>query len=142
VDILSRCRPDLFVAWQSCVARLDRLLHASGRHHRRGRRCRTRLSLGGQTYIVDAESIPNVSAALKQDPQSDVAQAASFLKSKGYHVSESIMFQRFVRLVDDAKRNEFILLYVEDADAGAPSETERAMQEFSRRALKGFTVLK
>jgi hypothetical protein len=100
------------------------------------------ISLGGQTYIVDAESIPNVSAALKQDPQSDVAHAASFLKGKGYRVSESIMFQRFVRLVDDAKRNEFILLYVEDAGAGASSETERAMQEFSSRALKGFTILK
>jgi hypothetical protein len=100
------------------------------------------ISLGGQMYIVDAESIPNVSAALKQNPQSDVAHAASFLKSKSYRVSESIMFQRFVRLVDDAKRNEFILLYVEDADAGASSETERAMQEFSSRALKGFTILK
>jgi hypothetical protein len=100
------------------------------------------ISLGGQTYIVDAESIPNVSAALKQDPQSDVAHAASFLKSKGYRVSESIRFQRFVRLVDEAKRNEFILLYVEDAGAVAASETERAMPGFSSRALKGFTILK
>ena len=62
------------------------------------------INLGEQTYIVDGESIPNVSAALKENPQSDVAHAASFLKSKGYRVSESIMFQRFVRLVDDAKR--------------------------------------
>jgi hypothetical protein len=100
------------------------------------------INLGGQTYIVDAESIPNVSAALKENPQSDVAHAASFLKSKGYRVSESIVFQRFVRLVDEAKRNEFILLYVEDAGAGAPSEAERAKQEFSIRALKGFTILK
>jgi hypothetical protein len=36
------------------------------------------ISLGGQTYIVDAESIPNVSAALKQDPQSDVATPRHF----------------------------------------------------------------
>ena len=100
------------------------------------------ISLGGQTYIVDAESIPNVSAALKENPQSDVAHAASFLKSKGYRVGESIVFQRFVRLADEAKRNEFILLYVEDAGAGASSETERAKQEFSSRALKGFTILK
>ena len=100
------------------------------------------INLGGQTYIVNAESIPNVSAALKQNPQSDVARAASFLESKGYRISESIMFQRFVRLVDEAKRNEFILLYVEDAGTGASSETERAKQEFSSRALKGFTILK
>jgi len=98
--------------------------------------------LGGQTYIVNAEGIPNVPAALKQNPQSDVARAASFLDSKGYRISESIMFQRFVRLVDDAKRNEFILLYVEDSATGAFAENEKAQQEFSSRALKGFTILK
>ena len=100
------------------------------------------VSLGGQTYIADAESIPNVSAALKQQPQSDVARAASFLESKGYRVGESIRFQRFVRLVDETKRNEFILLYVEDAPAGAPTENEKARQKFTNRALMGFTILK
>jgi hypothetical protein len=100
------------------------------------------VSLGGQTYIVNAENIPSVPAALKQNPQSDVARAASFLESKGYRISESIMFQRFVRLVDEAKRNEFILLYVEDTAKGAFAENEKATQEFSSRALKGFTILK
>jgi hypothetical protein len=100
------------------------------------------VKLGGQTYIVNAESIPKVSAALKLAPQSDVARAASFLEGKGYRVSESIMFQRFVRLVDVAKRNEFILLYVEDAGAGASLEKESAIQEFQSRALRGFTILK
>ena len=99
------------------------------------------INLGGETYIVNAEGIPNVPAALKQNPQSDVAHAASFLEGKGFRNSESVMFQRFVRLVDAAKRNEFILLYIEDAGAGASSEKERAMQEFSTRALKGFTVV-
>ena len=100
------------------------------------------VDLGGQTYIVNAEGIPDVPAALKQDPLSDVARAAKFLENKGYRIGESIMFQRFVRLVDEAKRNEFILLYVEDAGAGGSSEKERAMQEFSSRASKSFTILK
>ena len=100
------------------------------------------VNLAGQTYLVNAERIPNVSATLKQDPQSDVARAGSFLEGKGYRISESIMFQRFVRLVDEAKRNEFILLYVEDTGPGAAAENERARQEFSSRALKGFTILK
>src|SRR5262249_987914 len=52
------------------------------------------INLGGQTYIVNAEGIPNVPVALKQNPQSDVARAASFLESKGYRISESIIFQR------------------------------------------------
>ena len=100
------------------------------------------VNLGGQTYIVNAEGIPNVPAALKQNPQSDITRAASFLESKGYRIGESIMFQRFVRLVDDAKRNEFILLYVEDPGTGAAAETEKVTQEFSGRALKGFRILK
>jgi hypothetical protein len=96
------------------------------------------VTLGGQTYLVNAETIPNVSAVLKQDPQSDAAHAASFLESKGFRLNESIRFQRFVRLLDEAKRNEIILLYIEDAGASAAQEKE----EFSARALKGFTVLK
>ena len=100
------------------------------------------VNLEGHIYIVNAESIPNVSAAVKQNPQSDVARAASFLEGKGYRVSESIRFQRLVRLVDEAKRNEFILLYVEDTGTGASAENEKARQEFSSRALKGFTIVK
>ena len=100
------------------------------------------VNLGGQTYIINTEGIPNVPAALKQNPQSDVTRAASFLESKRYRISESIMFRRFVRLVDDAKRNEFILLYVEDAGTGASAENEKHTQDISGRALKGFRILR
>jgi hypothetical protein len=102
------------------------------------------LNLAGQSYIVDAEIVPNVPGAIKQDAQSDVARAASFLEGKGYRIGEGIVFQRFVRLVDEAKRSEFILLYVEDlSGAGIDTvEKEKAMQTFSGRALKGFKILK
>ena len=102
------------------------------------------VSLAGQSYIVNAEVIPNVPSAIKQDAQSDVARAALFLEGKGYRIGEGIVFQRFVRLVDEAKRSEFILLYVEDlSGAGVDAaEKEKAMQEFSGRALKGFKILK
>jgi hypothetical protein len=98
------------------------------------------LSLGGEEYMANAESIPDVPAVLRQNPQSDVAHAAAFLEGKGYRVGGAIRFQRFVRLVDEAKRHEFILLYVEDA--GASPGGEAAAGEFPERALKGFTVLK
>src|SRR5205807_8593104 len=94
------------------------------------------VTLGGQTYIVNSEGIPDVPAALKQNPQSDVTRAASFLESKGYRISDSIMFQRFVRLVDEAKRNEFILLYVEDTATGASVEDGKRRQDISGRAWK------
>ncbi|HEY6660981.1 MAG TPA: hypothetical protein VI031_07555 [Pyrinomonadaceae bacterium] len=101
------------------------------------------VTLGGQTYIVNAESVPNVSAALKQNPQSDAARAASFLESKGYRMSESIRFQRFVRLVDETKRNEIIFLYIEEAAAmSAEEKVGKVGKEFLTRALQGFTILK
>lgn len=98
------------------------------------------VKLGGVEYIVNAESVPNVAAALAQQPESDAARAVEFLKGKGYSVGESVRFQRFVRLLDDAKRNEFIMLYVEDAGTTQPDE--KAMREFRERALKGFDILK
>lgn len=108
------------------------------------------VDINGVRYIVNVETIANVSAVLRQSPESDVARAGSFLESKGYQISESVMFQRFVRLVDEAKRNEFILVYIEDSGTAGgsiaatrtTSEKNEAMQEFQRRALKGFTVLK
>src|SRR5258705_644936 len=102
------------------------------------------VSLAGQSYIADAEIVQNVPSAIKQDPQSDVARAASFLESKGHHIGEGIVFQRFVRLVDEAKRNEFILLYVEDLSGAGFDATKKkkAMQEFLSQALKSFKILK
>lgn len=102
------------------------------------------IPLAGESYIADAEIVSSVAAALKQNPQSDVARAASFLEAKGYHVGEEIIFQRFVRLVDAAKRSEFILLYVEDLSKSGldAAGREKAIQEISKRALKGFTILK
>jgi hypothetical protein len=89
---------------------------------------------------VNAESVPNVAAVLAQQPESDAARAVEFLKGKGYSMGESVRFQRFVRLVDEAKRNEFIMLYVEDAGTAQPDE--KSMREFREWALKGFAVLK
>ncbi len=98
------------------------------------------VKLGGVDYVVNAESVPNVKAALGQQPESDSARAVAFLKGKGYQIPESVRFQRFVRLVDESKRSEFIMLYIEDAGASRPDEN--AMREFRARASKGFAILK
>jgi hypothetical protein len=98
------------------------------------------IRLGGVDYIVNVESVPDVKAALGQQPESDSARAVAFLEGKGYHVPESVRFQRFVRLVDESKRSEFIMLYVEDSGASRPDE--KAMREFRERATKGFVVMK
>lgn len=98
------------------------------------------LKLGGEEYMVNIENVPNVAAALKQIPESDTAHAVAFLEGKGYHIPEAVRYQRFVRLVDESKRSEFIMLYIEDAGTTQPDE--KAMREFRTRALKGFIVLK
>jgi hypothetical protein len=98
------------------------------------------VTLGKEIYVVNAEVISNVSLALKQNPQSDVARAASFLESKGIRVGEEITFQRFVRVVDQAKQHEIILLYVEAGNA--LGSTEKTKKEFAERAVKGLKVLK
>jgi hypothetical protein len=102
------------------------------------------IDLAGRTYIADFEVVPNVSAAIKQDPQSDVTRAASFLEGKGFLIGKGIAFQRFVRLVDEAKRSEFILLYVEDLIGAGfdAANREKAIQDFTSRALKGFKIRK
>jgi hypothetical protein len=98
------------------------------------------VNLGGGVYTVNAETVPNVPAALKQNPRSDAARAGAFLEGKGYRVGESVRFQRFVRLVDESKRSELIMLYVEGA--GDAQGDEKAMREFRERALKGFVILR
>lgn len=98
------------------------------------------VKLGIENYIVNAQVLSNVSAELKQSPTSDFARAASFLESKGLEVGEEITFQRFVRVVDEAKQNEIILLYVEVGNT--LGSTEKQKQGFAERAVKGFKVLK
>ncbi len=57
-------------------------------------------------------------------------------------MSEEITFQRFVRVVDEAKQNEIILLYVEAGNALGSTEKVKMTQQFSERAVKGLKVLK
>jgi hypothetical protein len=98
--------------------------------------------LAGQRYLVAAGMVPDVPAALAQNPHSDAAQAASYLESRGYRFGEAIAFQRYLRLVDQTRRHEFILLYIEGLGAGAEPDPEKALRGLSERALKGFTVLR
>lgn len=97
------------------------------------------VALNGQTYIVNSDSVPNVSALLKQEPESDAARAVAFLTNKGFHLPEALRYRRFVRLVDDAKRNEFILLYIEVTNTAAAQQ--KPDNEFSARALANVQVL-
>jgi hypothetical protein len=112
------------------------------------------VKLGGLDFMYDT-SVVNVPAFRKQYPDSDAGRAAAFLEGKGYHLEgEDIMYQRFVRLVDDARRNELLIIYYENlngtgltaADLSekgrAAGQRESMFKELMNRALKSFTVLK
>jgi len=112
------------------------------------------VKLGALDFMYDT-SVVNVPAFRKQYPDSDAGRAAAFLEGKGYQLEgEDIIYQRFVRLVDDARRNELLIIYYENlsgtgftaADLSengrAASQREKVFQEVRQRALKNFTVMK
>lgn len=74
------------------------------------------INLGGFDFIADAYA-RNVKASPGR-PDSDGNRARVFLESKGYKMtSDEVLSQRLVHLVDEAKRNELMIIYLEDLSA-------------------------
>jgi hypothetical protein len=71
------------------------------------------VDIGGLNFIADAYPLN-----FKVNPgrsDSDGSRARTFLESKGYHMTgDDILFERLVHLVDEAKRNELMIVYIED----------------------------
>ena len=71
------------------------------------------VSIGGLEFIADAYA-RNIKGNQGR-PDSDGARARAFLESKGYRMaSDDMLSQRLVHLVDEAKRNELMIIYMED----------------------------
>jgi len=111
------------------------------------------VKLGGLDFIADAYA-RNIKANPGR-PDSDGARARAFLESKGYRLaSDEVLSQRLVHLVDEAKRNELMIIYMEDlsglgltANDLAPNGRAAARwEEISAallgRATKGIKVLR
>jgi hypothetical protein len=109
--------------------------------------------LGGLDFMHDTQ-VGSVSAFRKQYPDSDAARAVSFLEGKGYEPDGmDVVFERFIRLVDDARRNELLIVYYENlkaagltaaelSDDARAADRERIFREVRERALKSFKVSK
>jgi hypothetical protein len=71
------------------------------------------IDAGGFNFFADAYP-----RNIKGNPgraDSDGNRARAFLTSKGYRmVSDDLLSQRLVHLVDEAKRNELMIIYIED----------------------------
>ncbi|HMV51402.1 MAG TPA: hypothetical protein PKD31_26915, partial [Blastocatellia bacterium] len=75
-------------------------------------RSNQKVNLGGLEFIADAYA-RKLQAGGR--PDSDGARAQAFLKDKGYRMaSDELLMQRLVHLVDDTKRNELMVIYMED----------------------------
>lgn len=71
------------------------------------------VNIGGLDFIADAYA-RNIKADPGR-PDSDGSRARAFLESKGYRLgSDDVLSQRLVHLVDAAKRNELMIIYLED----------------------------
>ncbi|MGH9968659.1 MAG: hypothetical protein ACREBG_12640 [Pyrinomonadaceae bacterium] len=85
---------------------------------------------------------------------SDGSRARAFLESKGYRIGDEVLSQRLVHLVDEAKRNELMIIYLEDMSAmgltaadvspggRAAAQWDQISKELLERALKQMQVVR
>jgi hypothetical protein len=108
-------------------------------------------NVGGLEFVADAYA-RNIKGNPGR-PDSDGARARAFLESKGYRMaSDDVLSQRLVHLVDEAKRNELMIIYMEDlsgmgltaADLAEGGRAAARWDEISKglleRAVKGLKI--
>lgn len=109
------------------------------------------INIGGLDFIADAYA-RNVKANPGR-PDSDGSRARAFLEKQGYRMlSDEVLSQRLVHLVDETKRDELMIIYLEDlsamrltaADLGTGGSAAARWEEVSKglleRARKGMEV--
>jgi hypothetical protein len=108
-------------------------------------------SIGGLEFIADAYA-RNIKANPGR-PDSDGARARAFLESKGFRLaSDEVMSQRLVYLIGEAKRDELMIIYMEDLsgtgltaadllpDGKAAARWEEMSKALLDRAVKGLKI--
>jgi hypothetical protein len=81
--------------------------------HTYGYKVNKTANIGGLEFIADAYA-RNIKVN-QAPPDSDGAHARAFLESKGYRMaSEDVLSQRLVHLIGEAKRDELMIVYLED----------------------------
>lgn len=106
------------------------------------------IKLGGAEYGTEA-LVDNVAIYQRQHPASDVNKAFSYLANQGYRIEGDYQEQRFLRLLEEERFGEFLILYFEfnvPADQRlsgvelADPESE-ASHRLLKRALDSFTIV-
>lgn len=110
------------------------------------------VTLGGEVYNQNCWFFDNAKS-IKENPGAESDKTTALLKEKGYKVEDELLMSRFVRVVDEAKRHEVIIYYLENAkdnnfslaadyvEDGTPTEKQAALEKaLTGRSLKSFTV--
>ena len=108
-------------------------------------------NIGGLEFVADAYA-RNIKGNQGR-PDSDGARARAFLEGRGYRMaSDDALSQRLVHLVDEAKRDELMIIYMEDlsrmgltaADLAEGGNSAARWDEISNglldRAVKGMKI--
>lgn len=108
--------------------------------------------LGNLEFFADASARNTKTASSR--PNSDGQRAMEFLKSKGFRMaSDDVLTQRLVHLIDEKKRDELMIIYLEDlapmkltAQDLAPngkshSQWEQISAKLLERALLGMKLV-
>ena len=97
------------------------------------------VNVGGLEFIADA--YPRNIKKNPGRPDSDGSRARAFLESKGYRMaSDDLLSQRLVHLTDEAKRNELMIIYIEDL--GGMGLTAADFEEGGRAAARWEEISK
>lgn len=74
--------------------------------------------VGDFMFVADSRPVHIPTAKAQQRPDSDGARTRAFIESKGYKLaSDDMLWQRFVHMVDASKRDELMIIYMEDLGA-------------------------
>lgn len=110
------------------------------------------MTLGGATYNQNTYFF-DTAVSIARNPGAETDHTAAFLKEKGYELEDEQMTSRFVRVVDDARRHELILFYLENVsstgytlaeisrDGGIVPRHTALADGLTQRSLQSFTIL-
>ena len=76
------------------------------------------VKMGDFEFVSDSRPVHLPTAKAQQRPDSDGARARAFIESKGYKMaSDDMLWQRLVHMADASKRDELMIIYMEDLGA-------------------------
>lgn len=106
---------------------------------------RPTISLDGEGYLYEIQFI-NLQDYLSQQPDSDIAHAADYIRQRSYTFAGDFTLQRFMRAVGDERRDEIVILYLERNEN--PAYTPEDLQanpdlaaQLQQHALESFAIV-